>query len=157
MTTPSDTPPPRSIDLEIEVPGTPEEVWEAIATGRGASAWLHHTEVEEREGGRYAFDMGLGAGINASGTVSGWDPPRRFATEGVRWQPAGDAPAAPLATEWLIEARSGGTCVVRMVMTGFGGGAAWDDEIGGMTQGMRAALESLRDYLGRTVAPAVER
>ncbi len=25
----------RSIRLEVEVPGTPEEVWEAVATGRG--------------------------------------------------------------------------------------------------------------------------
>jgi hypothetical protein len=29
------TDPDRRIDLEIEVAGTPEEVWEAIATGPG--------------------------------------------------------------------------------------------------------------------------
>lgn len=28
----------RSIELEIEVPGTPEQVWRAIATGPGISS-----------------------------------------------------------------------------------------------------------------------
>lgn len=125
-------------------------MWQAIATGPGVTAWLHHTEIEEREDGRYAFDMG--SGLNDSGKVSGWDPPRRFATAGVHWEPAQGGPAALLSTEWLIEARSGGTCVVRMVMTGFGTGAAWDNEIDGMTDGMRAALDSLPSYRSRTSA-----
>jgi hypothetical protein len=29
----------RSVELEIEVPGTPEEVWQAIATAPGISSW----------------------------------------------------------------------------------------------------------------------
>jgi hypothetical protein len=49
----------------------------------------------------------------------------------------------------MVEARDDGTCVVRMVMSGFGTGAAWDDEIDGMTKGMRQALGSLRSHLER--------
>ena len=30
----------RSIQVEVEVPGTPEEVWQAIATGPGISSWF---------------------------------------------------------------------------------------------------------------------
>ena len=30
----------RSVQVEIEVPGTPEEVWQAIATGPGISSWF---------------------------------------------------------------------------------------------------------------------
>ncbi len=30
----------RSVQAEVEVPGTPEEVWQAIATGPGVSAWF---------------------------------------------------------------------------------------------------------------------
>ena len=145
MTTPNpDDRPPRTIDLEIEVPGTPEQVWRAIATGPGISAWMHPCEVEEREGGAFAYDMG--SGMRGSGRVTGWDPPRRFAQE-EEWSAGEDAAPALLATEWLVEARSGGTCVVRMVMSGFGTGAGWDDEIDGMAEGMRAALENLRIYL----------
>jgi uncharacterized protein YndB with AHSA1/START domain len=132
----------RRIELEIEVPGTPEEVWDAIATGPGLSSWMHPAEVEEREGGRFTYDMG--SGVRGSGRVTGWDPPRRFA-QAEEW--SADPGTAMLATEWLVEARAGGTCVVRMVMSGFGAGAAWDDEIGGVTEGMRAGLECLRVYM----------
>jgi uncharacterized protein YndB with AHSA1/START domain len=38
----------RSVQIEIEVPGTPEEVWQAIATGPGISSWLLPAEFEER-------------------------------------------------------------------------------------------------------------
>jgi uncharacterized protein YndB with AHSA1/START domain len=79
-------PTPRSIELEVEVAGTPEEVWEAIATGPGISAWLHPTEFEERQGGRFRYDMGFGI---REGTVTAWEPPHRFAQE-VGWQPGGD-------------------------------------------------------------------
>ena len=30
----------RSVQVEVEVPGTPEQVWQAIATGPGVGAWL---------------------------------------------------------------------------------------------------------------------
>ena len=30
----------REIRLEVEVPGTPEQVWEAIATGPGITSWF---------------------------------------------------------------------------------------------------------------------
>ena len=48
----------RSIQAEAEVPGSPEEVWEAIATGPGISSWFYPTDVEERVGGtlRYHTD-----------------------------------------------------------------------------------------------------
>ncbi|MQA77233.1 MAG: SRPBCC domain-containing protein [Streptosporangiales bacterium] len=131
-----------ALDLEVEVPGTPEQVWEAIATGPGISAWLHPTRVEEHEGGAFSFDMG--SGFSEPGTVTGWDPPHRFVTE-TSWRAGGDAGA--LATEWIVRARDGGTCAVRMVMSGFGEGETWDDELDGLAEGMRTALESLRLYL----------
>jgi uncharacterized protein YndB with AHSA1/START domain len=117
--------------------GHAEEVWEAIATGPGISAWLQPTEVEERQGGRFSFDMGAGPQ-----TVTAWEPPRRFAQE-VSWEPGGDLAPARLATEWLVEARGDGTCLVRMVMSGFGADAGWEDELEGMAAGMRAALAIL--------------
>lgn len=135
----------RTIDLSVEVTGTPEEVWAAIATGPGLSAWMHHSEVEPRPGGRYAYDMG--AGLNETGRVAAYEPPVRLRTEGVRWEPATGAAPAELATEWTVEARAGGTCVVRMVMSGFGPGADWEAEIEGMTDGMGTALQGLRRYL----------
>jgi len=41
----------RIVEHEIEVSGTPEQVWHAIATGQGITAWFVPTTVEERAGG----------------------------------------------------------------------------------------------------------
>jgi len=42
----------RSVQVETEVPGTPEEVWHAIATGPGVSSWFVPTEMEIVDGKR---------------------------------------------------------------------------------------------------------
>jgi uncharacterized protein YndB with AHSA1/START domain len=136
----------RLIDLEVEVAGTPEQVWQAIATGPGISAWLQPTTVDEHKGGTFAFDMG--AGMNDTGRVTAWEPPHRFATGNVQWRAEGVGTAV-LATEWLVEAVSGSRCRVRMVMSGFGNGVEWDQEVEQLTEGMRSALQSLRRYLER--------
>jgi uncharacterized protein YndB with AHSA1/START domain len=139
----------RRLELEVEVPGTPEQVWEAIATGPGITAWFARAEVEEREGGAVAFD--LGGGVESSGVVTAWEPPHRF----VYQEPLEDE--ARLANEWLVEARSGGTCVVRLVSSLFGTDAAWDDELGGTEDGWRSYMHNLRLYLthfaGRPCSP----
>ena len=131
----------RSLELEFEVPGTPEQVWQAIATGPGISSWLFPTEVEEREGGAVAFH--IGPGMESTGTVTAWEPPHRFAYEEPEWCPN----APPLATEFVVEARSGGTCVVRLVHSLFGSSDEWDDQIDGVESGWPAFFRVLRLYL----------
>lgn len=125
MTTPDV---PLRIEFSIEVPGTPEQVWAALATGAGITSWFLPTDVEEREGGTFVTHMGE---TDSPGTVTGWDPPRRFAYEEPEWAALGGHPEAevtPLASEFLVEARSGGTCVVRVVSSAFGTGADWEHE-----------------------------
>ena len=41
----------RSVQAEAEVPGTPEEVWQAIATGPGISSWFVPTEIHANKDG----------------------------------------------------------------------------------------------------------
>ena len=41
----------RSVQAEAEVPGTPEEVWQAIATGPGISSWFVPTEIQANKDG----------------------------------------------------------------------------------------------------------
>ena len=38
----------RSVQVEIEVSGTPEEVWQAIATDQGISSWFVHSTAERQ-------------------------------------------------------------------------------------------------------------
>lgn len=138
MTQPDVRPQPRVIDLSVEVPGTPEEVWEAVATGPGSSSWFMAQEVEPREGGAVRMDMG--EGFVDAGRVAAWEPPRRFVGEA-------DQGGCTLAYEWLVEARDGGSCVVRLVASGFGEGADWDAEYQGQSAGWQVFLAHLRVYL----------
>ena len=141
MPTKKDSSGHRSLAMEFEVPGTPEQVWHAIATGPGITAWFVPSAVEERQGGAVSFN--LGPGMSSSGHVTGWEPPRRFAYEEPGW--SGDAP--PLATEFTIQARAGGTCVVRIVHSLFTSDEKWDDQIDGMETGWGAFFNVLRVYL----------
>ncbi len=129
---------PRVIDLSVEVPGTPDQVWAAIATGAGISSWFVPHEVEERQGGRARADFGAGFGEESS-EVSAWEPPHRFELR--------SGAEHALAFEWLVEARDGGTCVVRLVNSGFGTGEEWDAEYDGMSSGWRIFLHNLRLHL----------
>jgi uncharacterized protein YndB with AHSA1/START domain len=131
----------RSVQVEVEVPGTPEEVWRAIATGPGISCWFVPTEVAEREGGAILFH--LGPGMDAAGTVTGWEPAQRFVYEERDWLPG----APPLASEWIVEARGGGVCVVRVVHSLFASSDDWDDQLDSMESGWPGFFRILRLYL----------
>jgi uncharacterized protein YndB with AHSA1/START domain len=89
----------RVIDLSVEVPGMPQQVWEAIATGPCITSWFVPHEVEGREGGPVRMDFGPGFGA-VTATVTAWEPSHRVVFEG-----EGDR---ALAHEWLVEAREGG-------------------------------------------------
>jgi uncharacterized protein YndB with AHSA1/START domain len=135
----------RWVEMELLVPGSPEQVWHAIATGPGMSAWFTPTTVEERVGGAIKFDFGdENCGENtSSGKVTAWDPPVRFAYEEYGW--SGDAP--PVATEVTVTSRSGDSCVVRMVHSLFTERDDWDNELEGFEGGWPGFFEVLKVYL----------
>lgn len=145
----------RRIEAEVEVPGTPEEVWEAIATGPGITAWFMPADIEGRAGGAVVHRPA--PDVASEGTVTAYDAPQRFAYEELAPIAEGEDTTRAIATEFLVESRDGSTCVVRVVMSGFGDGDAWTRAIEGFTTGWHHALLSLRLYLtrfrGEPVAP----
>ncbi len=128
----------RSIVADIEVVGTPEEVWAAIATGPGISAWYVPHEIEECTGG--TMFASFGPGMDVVGRVAAWEPPNRVVFD------AGEG-ADGLAFEWMVEAHAGGTCVVRLVNSGFGSGQEWDDQYDAMAEGWRLFMFNLQLHL----------
>lgn len=130
----------RSLEYETEVIGTPEEVWAAIATSGGISSWYVPHTVEEQKGGTTSARFGIGPEMEVPGRVAAWDPPNRVLFDGGE---TGEG----LAFEWLVEARDGGSCVVRMVNTGFGSGAEWDAMYDGMAEGWKMFLRNLQLHL----------
>jgi len=138
------------MERTYEVAATPEQVWDAIATADGISAWMVPTRLDPQVGGEVSFDLG---GFWLSGVVTDYTPNRRFAyeepwpiadraedipAEMVEWFEAIGVPlsevyrdlssATPIATEFLVESASGGSCVIRVVTSAYGSGAEWENE-----------------------------
>ena len=132
----------RSVQVEVEVPGTPEEVWQAIATGPGISSWFVPAEFEEQDGKPVAIKLNFGPGMESRSAITAWDPPRMFAAQGEGW---GGSP--PIADEWSVEARGGGVCVVRVVHSLFASTDDWDNQLEGTESGWPGFFRILRIYL----------
>ena len=167
--------PEHRMERTYEVAATPDEVWEAIATADGISAWFVPTTLEPRVGGEVTFDLG---GDTLRGVVTDYSPTRRFAYE-EPWPvaerpedvPAGmvawfesigvplsrvhdDLPSTrPIASEYVVEASSGGSCVVRVVTSAFASGADWEEEFfTQMAASLVPMLDNLATYLDRKPA-----
>jgi len=133
----------RSVQVEVEVPGTPEEVWRAIATGPGISSWFVPTEFEMVDGKPVAVTLNFGPGMESRSPVTAWDPPRRFAAESPGWMPGSPV----IADEWTVEARGGGMCVVRIVHSLFAETDDWDNQLEGTESGWPGYFRILKIYL----------
>ena len=98
------TPDELGLDVQIEVAATPEQVWEAISTGPGISAWFMPAEVE---GERITFHHMAGGSSEAEVT----DADRRAVCASpraaARRRPSSwsrRAPAAPTYLAWSAPA-----------------------------------------------------
>ena len=132
----------RFVQAETEVPGTPEQVWQAIASGPGISSWFVPTELDGRVGGSILCNFG--PGMESNSTITAWDPPRSFIADS-RDDMGPDGPT--VATEWTVEARAGGTCVVRVVHRWFTSSDEWDDQYEGHSYGWLSFFRILELYL----------
>jgi uncharacterized protein YndB with AHSA1/START domain len=132
----------RSVEVEIELPGTPDEVWNAIATGPGISSWFVPTKVEVHDGKAVAITSTFGPGMEHRSEVKAWNPPRNYTAEGTGF---GGSP--PIALEWNVEARAGGVCVVRVVHSLFASTDEWDNQLEATKFAWPAFFRRLRLHL----------
>jgi uncharacterized protein YndB with AHSA1/START domain len=139
------------VERTYEVAATPEQVWDAIATAEGISAWMVPTRLDPQIGGAVSFDVGFWS----HGIVTDYTPTRRFAYA-EPWPIADHMPTAehdlssltPIATEFLIESASGGSCVIRVVTSAYGSGADWENEFfTEMMAGVIPMLDNLATHL----------
>ena len=133
---------------EVVVPATPEQVWDAIATGPGIDSWfMGRNEVEAGTAVRMAF-----GDYTPEHPITAWEPGERLAY--------GSAPAPDgrfIAYEFLIEGRDRSSTVLRLATSGFLPGDDWADEYEAMTLGgqlfFRTLVEYLTHFAGRTATP----
>lgn len=127
------------ITQEIEVAASPEQAWEAIATGPGMDSWfMGRSEIEAREGGQVRWSIG---GFTLESTVETWDPPKRFVNRGSEG-PDGSTHQF----DYQIAPREGGGSTLRFVHTGALAGD-WETEYEAMTEGDPMYVGKLQEYL----------
>lgn len=131
---------PFDLTQRLDLAATPDEVWDAIATGPGMDAWfMGRTEVEGGAGGEVRFTMG---GRTQRSTITAFEPGSRFATV------EDTAPDGRfMAFEYLIEGREGGSTTLRIVQSGMLGDD-WESEFEAMKAGWPMYLATLAEYLG---------
>jgi uncharacterized protein YndB with AHSA1/START domain len=123
----------------VEVGATPEEVWQAIATGPGIDSWFM---------GRNEVDAGTGVvrqsfgGYQPEHRVTAWEPPHRLA---YRSDDATDGRF--VAYEFLVEGRDRSSTVLRLATSGFLPGDDWAAEYDAMTKGGALFFATLGTYL----------
>jgi len=142
------------MERTYEVAATPDQVWDAIATAEGITAWMVPTRLDPQVGGAVSFDVGFWS----HGIVTDYTPPKRFAYA-EPWPVADHMPTAdvdlssltPIATEFLVESASGGSSVIRVVTSAYGSGADWENEFfTEMIAGVIALLDNLATHLNET-------
>ena len=124
-------------ELHFDLP--PETVWEAIATGPGLSSWfMGATEVDP---GERSVRTTMGSFVQQS-TIDAYEPEQHFSFRG-----AESAEGRFFAMEFLIEAASSGSTVLRIVSSGFLPDADWEEEFEAMLAGGRLYRHTLVEYL----------
>ncbi len=137
----------------VEVDATPEQVWQAIATGPGIDSWyMGRNEVDYDEATGTGTVRQAFGGYRPEHRVTAWEPMRRLAYR------SGEATDGRfIAYEFLVEGRDRGTTVLRMATSGFLPGDDWEAEYDAMTKGGALFFATLGTYLdhfaGRTAVP----
>jgi len=114
----------------IEIPASPEQVWDAITTDSGA--WSFQVDVDGDTANFHREPFAP----DATATVTAWEPPHRF-----------DYEDPTFATEILVTARDQDSCVVRVVSSLRVEGEGWDDIAEEARKGWGMTLHVLRCYV----------
>ena len=135
---------------QADVDATPEQIWEAIATGPGIDSWfMGRADVEPGPDGVVRIEFG---GYMPEQPVTAWEPGRRLAY-GTETAPDGRF----VAYEFLLEGRDHGSTTLRVVASGFLPGDDWADEFEAMTKGNAMFFHTLVEYVthfaGRAARP----
>jgi len=146
MTTKAKT---RTVETQIEINAPVEAVWKALTEAEEITRWFApEARVQPGVGGH--IWMSWGAPWEGENKIEIWEPNRHLRTT---WpfappQAEGEAAPVPLTVDYYLESR-GGKTVLRLVHSGFGYGAGWDEEFDGVRRGWGYELRSLRFYLER--------
>jgi uncharacterized protein YndB with AHSA1/START domain len=131
----------RYVEMDVVLQATPEQVWHAVASGAGYTAWFTRTTLEERVGGKIEFQMGPGA--TSVGEIIGWQPPAKLAYVERGWMEG----APDCVTEITVTKRSSGKTLFHMSHSLATPKEDWDESLESFESGWQGFFEVLRIYL----------
>lgn len=175
MTDERDLSPPPGVnryEAEIEIDAPVEAVWKALSEGEEISRWFSFECAVRQPGTGGKIWVSWGDSWQGESRIDVWEPGERLrlvdlstqeeaASEGCGPEGAsqgrssaeatseeGGEVSAPLAVDYQLEGR-GGKTLLRVVHSGFGFGAAWDDYYDSISRGWQVFLRLLAHYLTR--------
>jgi uncharacterized protein YndB with AHSA1/START domain len=144
----------RSHETIIDIRATPEEVFRAITEPEQIKKWFAPiVRVDPRVGGEYfiSWDPAMDGG---GSIISAWDPYSHFAGYSDRsvayncdGKPVDTGVVQRMAVDYHIEALGDGVTRLRLVQSGFGPEAAWEDEFEATKTGWADFLKKLKEVL----------
>jgi uncharacterized protein YndB with AHSA1/START domain len=144
----------RCFEMSIDIDALADTVWDALTKAEELIRWFPlEARVIPGEGG--SMYWGWGDGWAGESKIAGWEPHRRLKL--VETRQGFDADGKPLAephqnrelvVEVTLESHAGSTRL-RLVHSGFGHGANWDDELDGISTGWQCELRNLKHYVER--------
>jgi uncharacterized protein YndB with AHSA1/START domain len=138
---------PRQFTTELHLAASPEAVWAAVSEAREIARWFApRVEVVHGKGGRMVWAWGEEHAWPHE--IEAWDPPRHLRTRYASSIDDGHGGKVPLFVDFHVEG-SGGKATLRLVHSGFGPDARFDQEYDGISRGWPVELGSLRHYLER--------
>ncbi len=137
----------RSVETTFEINAPVEAVWAALTEAEEIARWFSpQAQVKPGVGGsiRWTWDRE----IDWESRIEIWETNCHLrAVYNREAMPTGSsATPAQLAMDFTLEAH-GGKTTLRLVHSGFGRGADWEEEYTGVRRGWGYELESLRHYL----------
>ena len=115
----------RTIEKILEIEAPPADVWRALIDAKELVRWFPlQAEIEPRVGGRYW--MSWGGEYAGEHRIEILEPERHLRTTMPSMNQK-DGKPAQLAVDFHLEGR-GGRTALRLVHSGFGRGADWDEE-----------------------------
>lgn len=137
----------RTIETSIKLRATPEAVWRALTDAEELTRWFP-IEASVTPGVGGTIRTAWHGECEDAARIEVWEPSRRLVlASGVG---AAGLPAR-LTVQYTIEPKPGGegTCVLRLVHSGFARGGDWDWEFDATRRGWEFELRGLRHYLER--------
>jgi uncharacterized protein YndB with AHSA1/START domain len=131
----------RSHETRIEIAAPIEEVWKALTEASEIARWFApNIKVEPGVGGIFLADWG--PGIEWKTAIEVWEPNRHLRLAETREQPE----PCRLLQDYFLEVE-GGKTVLRLVHSGFGTSAEWDNEYEGTRGGWPVCFFRLKHGL----------